>query len=501
MDKNEIKIGAILSYLLIVLNAVFGLVIAPYMLSTIGESEYGVYKTIGSLAISIAVLEFGIGGTLQRYIAKYRAQNDYTKVYNFSAMSMIETLILSVIMLIVGFVLYFTIEPIYKTSFTESELYRGKQIFIVLLFYVVLHFFENVFNGIATGYNKFIFINSMKVLSLLIKTVLYFVLLPIYRNSFTIVIISVVQEIVVLFIEVLYIRIKLKHKSHLYYWDKSVFKESFIYTVFLFVQTLIIQFNGNIDNMVIGAVIGTLSVTIYSFAIQIFNMFEQCATSISGVVLPTIMNMENKGMKSEDYEKVVVRFGRIQWVFLGAALFGFISCGYEFFSIWLGHGYEDCYLLSLILMIPTVFPLIVNICLAILKAKNLLKFRTVALISATVLNACLTIIGTHFWGYWAAAVGTAVSKIVGSILMMNWYYSKVLKINMIRVYIKIFRKTTICLLVPCLVSFVLSKVIYGSFWSFVLKVIVFLMLYFILLILYGLDTSEKKEIPFVRRFL
>ena len=70
MRKNEVKIGALLSYLLIFLNSFYGLVIAPYVLGTIGNSEYGVYKTIASMTASVSVLEFGLSGTLQRYLAK-----------------------------------------------------------------------------------------------------------------------------------------------------------------------------------------------------------------------------------------------------------------------------------------------------------------------------------------------------------------------------------------------------------------------------------------------
>ena len=54
MANKQVKYGALLSYILIVLNSIYGLVIMPFVLGTIGESEYGVYKTIGSLASSVS---------------------------------------------------------------------------------------------------------------------------------------------------------------------------------------------------------------------------------------------------------------------------------------------------------------------------------------------------------------------------------------------------------------------------------------------------------------
>ena len=101
MAKNEVKWGAILSYMLIFINSVYGLIIAPFILGTIGESEYGVYKSIASIATSISVLELGLGGTVQRFLAKYNAQKDKESAYNFSAMAMIQALILSLTMVVI----------------------------------------------------------------------------------------------------------------------------------------------------------------------------------------------------------------------------------------------------------------------------------------------------------------------------------------------------------------------------------------------------------------
>ena len=85
MKINQVKYGALLSYVLIVVNSIYGLVIAPYILSQIGSSEYGVYKTIGALTATVAVLELGIGSMMQRYIARFNAEKDKKNLSNFSA--------------------------------------------------------------------------------------------------------------------------------------------------------------------------------------------------------------------------------------------------------------------------------------------------------------------------------------------------------------------------------------------------------------------------------
>lgn len=494
MQKNEVKFGAILSYVLIILNSVYGLVIAPYLMSTIGTSEYGVYKTIGAMTASLSVLELGIGGTMQRYIAKFRALKDDKNISNFSAMGVIQAFIICLVIFCVGMCVFFTIDAGYENTFTVAELQRAKQIFVIQLGYIVLHVFENVFFGIISGYNKFVFTNTMKLLMVAGKISIYFIILPVFSNAITIVTVSLVLEAIIILLEYIYIKKKLSHKIHLYKWDKALFKESFAYTILLFIQSIIIQFNGNVDNIVIGAMIGTAAVTVYSFAIQIFNMYETCATAISGVVLPTITEQIYSGATSKELEKTVCKFGRVQWTFLGGALFAFVCFGKEFFSLWLGSEFNECWYLALILMIPVTFPLVVNVCLAILKAKNLLKFRTISMAYSVILNVILTVVGTKYWGYWAAAVGTAMSTIVGSIISMNIYYQKKLNINIFKLYVAISKRITICLIIASAIGFLLNYLISGSWIAFIVKAIIYIMVYGVLLLVYGLSKSEKQSI-------
>jgi len=490
-DAKQVNIGAILSYGLIVFSSLYNLIITPFMLGTIGESEYGVYKIIGAMAATLAILDLGLGSTAQRFLAKYRAEQETEKCYNFSAMSMIQAGILAVGISVIGFFLYFSITPMYSESFTTGELIRAKQIYVLLIVYTALHVFENVLFGIISGYNRFIFINSFKIVSIVIKTLLYLVILPIFQNSVAVVLVSLFIEVLTILIEFLYMSLVLHHKIKLYFWDSAVFKESFVYTLLLFVQAIIIQFNGNIDNIVIGAVIGTGAVTVYSFAIQIFSMYEQCATSISGVILPSITDMIHAGATTKDLENVVIKYGRVQWMVLGAALGGFICLGREFFALWLGAGFEDCYYLSLILMIPVSFPLIVNVCLAILKAKNLLKFRTVALAYSAVFNALFTVIGTQIWGYWAAAIGTAFSTILSGVISLNIYYSVKLKMNMIRIYFQIMGKITLALLLPCICCLMINNFFSGTWVSFFFKVAVFVLIYGIILFVFSFAKNKR----------
>ena len=233
----------------------------------------------------------------------------------------------------------------------------------------------------------------------------------------------------------------------------------------------------------------------------IFGMFEQLSTSLSSVMLPTVTNILKKDTDGSEIQKTIVQIGRIQFMLLGAALVGFIVLGKNLINLWLGEGYDDVYVITLILMAPALLELCVNVCLSVLRAKNMLGFRTGVLFAVTALNAIITVVGVKFFGYYAAAVGTALSFLIGSVVVMNIYYYKKLSFKMIKIYRQIFSGTWICLLLSGGAIAVSSRFLGNGWIGFILNVIVFCIVYAVTMLLFGFKKEEKKIIPIIGKFI
>ena len=491
-ENNEIKFGALISYLLIIINAIYGLTITPYIINKIGISDYGVYKTIVSFSAAISIMDLGIGGTVQRYIAKFKTKDDKRKIGNFSAMSFIEAIVICILIALVSIILYQLIQPAYQNSFNLIEIIKAKQLFIMLIITMCFHIFENLLVGIISGYNRFIFSNSINLLRIILRIISIYVLLNFFNSSITLVAIDLILTIIAIIVHLVYINNILQIKIKLYYWDKTIFKESFIYTIFLFIQSIVVQVNGNLDNVVVGAIIGSKAVAVYSIGLLVFNMFQQLSTTISGVMLPTVIRITEANDDIIELENLVIKVGRIQFALLGAALAAFAIIGKEFILLWLGIEYLDAWIITIILMVPALIELSQNICLAILRAKNKLKFRTIVLVISTIINFIITILGTRKYGYFAAAAGTAVSIILGSLVIMNVYYYKILKLNIFHIFKEIFNRTSLCLVIASLILIFFNKLIgYGGWFYFFIKALVFSITYSILMLSYGFDKNER----------
>lgn len=503
MEKNEVKWGALISYLLIIINACYGFLVTPYIISAIGEADYGVYKTITSLSASVMILDLGLGSTVMRYVAKYRSDNQESKINGFVSMALGEGAIIICVLAAVSAALYMLIPTIYSDGLIDSEIALAKKLFAILAVNMMFHFLENILNGIISGYNKFTFANGLKLIRILLRVASVFVVFAFWKNAVALVLIDFVLTLLLIAAEYVYIRKNLKTRVRLSFknWDMAVFKESFKYTSLLFLTTIAAQINNNLDNVVIGAIQGASFVAVYSMGLLIFSMFEQLSTSISGVMLPTVTNILSKENAYGEIQSTIISVGRIQFILLGAAITGFGIIGKQFISLWLGDGFEDVYVIAMILMCPAVLELCVNVCLSVLRAKNMLGFRTAVLFSTTVLNAIITIVGVKTVGYYAAAVGTAVSFVLGSVVIMNIYYYKKLSFNMLKIYRSIFSGIWICLLLAGAALAIVARWINGGWLQLIICAGVFCIVYGIALLLFGLKKDEKKMIPIIKDFI
>ena len=500
-NQQQVKFGAILSYLLIVLNSVYSLFITPFILNTIGEVDFGTYKTIASLSTSLAVLDIGLGGTIMRYIARYRADNEEHRIPNFLSMAYVEGVILIGIITIVCSVIYSLLPSLYKNGLNNSQIALAKELFIILSINLALHIIENILYGILAGYNQFTYANGLKFFRVICRILATCLFLTIFRSAKTLVIIDLSLTILLITFEIFFIKRRIRINSFFCknFWDKNLFQDSFRYTILLFLTSIAAQVNSNLDNVVIGAELGASLVTVYSMGLLIFGMFENISTAISGVMLPTVTFTLSEDLSGERIQNLIIKIGRLQFLLLGAVIAGFTVLGKQFIGLWLGDGFDDIYIIVLLLMYPSLLELCVNVCLSVLRANNQLGFRTSVLCCTTVMNAFITIVFVPSYGYFAAAVGTGLSFFIGSVIVMNFYYYIKYGYHMISIYIQIFKGILPCILIATVITYFSSRFIYEGLIAFLTNVLIFIIVYGFSLVFIGLSKSEIQSIPILNK--
>lgn len=495
IKSKSLGIAGVFAYLLIIANTVSGLLLAPFILRTIGSSTYGVYSTISAFAATTCVVDLGVTQTLIRYISNYIA-NKKSEIEIRKLCNTINVINLIVITLnfIAAIILYFSISAIYSESFSPAEIVLSQHLFILCAIRIIISFVTNYYSGIISGYGYFAFINITKSISVILRVILLFLFIAIYKNVYIILLTDLFLSLALLVVNYSFFKkqIKLPHADG--YVEKNLIVEIALYTFFLFMQNIVDQVNNNLDNIIIGALVSSTAVAIYSFGLNIFHMFQNLSTSISQMLVPYMSEKIARNASPNEFEVSLSKIGKIQFIIIGAAFFGFIAVGREFVSLWLGDGFSEVWIITLILMFGGIWPLIQNGAIAILKAKNLMSFRTVAIFLMAIVNATLTYFLVKLYGFVYAAVGTSLGFIIVNTIIMDIYYYKKLGLNMAYVIWNAIKDVSPCCIIAMIVSWIIINHLPSGWGYFLLAVLSFVCIYSILLWLFALDKESKKYV-------
>lgn len=451
-SSKEIKLGAILSYVIIFANMIIGVLYTPILTAKLGQSEYGLYSLVTSIISYLTILDFGFGNAIIVYTARYRVNNEKEKQEKLHGMFFLIYTVIGVIAGIIGAFIWLNTDKLFANSMSTEEISKAKILLGILTFNLIVTFPLSVFSSIITAYEKFVFAKLLNLARIILNPIIMIILLNMGYKSVELVILTTVLNITTLLLNFWYCKTKLHIKLKFGKLDFSVLKEIMSYSVWVFLNSIIDKINLALDQFVLGIYVGTAAVAVYSVAGNLNQIYMNFSTAISGVLLPRVTEMEERKASNEEFTDIFIKTGRLQYIVMALILTGFVLYGREFINLmWVGPEYDESYFIACILMIPITVPLIQNVGINILQAKNLYKFRVIILFIFAIVNVIISIFLAKLYGSIGAAIGTAIALTGGTIIGMNIFYNKKAGIN-----IKKFWKNIAKMSIPVVICIVLA---------------------------------------------
>lgn len=489
---NELKVGAILSYLSIGITMVIALLYTPIMLRYLGQSEYGLYSLIASVIGYLSILDLGLGNAIIRYISRNRAFGDRIEESKLNGMFMILYILIGFLTLIIGTIIYSNLDSILGDSLSSSELHKAKVMTIFLVLNFSLSFPLSIFSSVMQAYEKF----TIAKIIFIIRLVLFpCISLPFLLNGFgavTLVAITTLINLLSLIFNVYYcfkfLNISFSYKDFNY----KLIGEILGYSFFIFLTVIVDKIYWNTQQIVLGIVSGTIAVAIYALAMQFINLFILFSTSVSGLFLPRVSIMVANNATENDLTKMMIKFGRLQLIILGYMVSSFYLFGQPFINYWAGNNYKEAYYIILLIIVPLTIPLIQNIGISILQAKNMHGFRAIILIIIATLNIIFSIPLAKNYSGIGSALAITISLILGNVIAMNIYYHKKIGLNMVLFWRNI-TSLSIPIFVSVLIGYVVNVAIASSeIYLILCSAIIFSLVYLVTMYSFGLNQYEKQ---------
>ncbi|MDY6030087.1 MAG: polysaccharide biosynthesis C-terminal domain-containing protein [Acidaminococcaceae bacterium] len=491
---NERKLGIFISYLNIILHAVIGFAYVPILLHYIGKSEYGLYQLIGSFIAYFSIMDFGLTAAVVRFYSKYKVLQDKISMENVLAIAIRAYMVITVIMFVIGLTVYWYLPNIFADSMTAEELFSAKQLFLLLLFNIVVTVSTMIFRAVINAHERFLFLKGLETLQLILQPVLVIVVLQKLPSALAVAGVQTFLNLVLVGARIHYCFNILHIKIYYHYWDAKLFNNFKKLAISVFAVTLIDQIFFKTNQVILGIVSGTAAVAVYSISSLIYMNYMSLSTAVSSVYLPHITGLIAQQVPVSKLSELFIRIGRLQYFLLALVASGFFIFGKQFIFMWAGSDFYEAYAITLLIIIPFTVDLIQNIGLSIMQAQNRYDFRAKVYCAMGILNLLLAVPLALKYGGSGCAFATGLAMFIGNGLVMNWYYSKVTGLDIARFWKEIGRISFVVFILTVAAYSINSAFYMSGKLTFALKILVYTAIYSLAMYKFCMNAEEKNKV-------
>lgn len=430
------KIGVVLSYVLMIFEVLSTLLLTPFIIRTLGQSEYGVYKLSAAITAYILLLDLGVGNAVTRFVAKYRVNGEEEQNRRFFGVSLVYYGGIAVLSLLIGLIMVAIFPTVFAKGLSPEETMLGEKLLGITMLNAAVTLGTAAFPNILIAYERFAFSRLCSIAQIILRMGMTLIALKLGMGSMGIVLINLVLTIFLRLIFAGYTFFVLKLYPTLRGVHKDFIKEIIAYSSWILLQMIATQINAYADQVLIGALVSASAVilAVYSVGTQIVQYFQSLGSAFNGVLMPGIVSLVEKGASSKRLCEEMIRIGRIILLFLELVFIGFFAFGRQFMELWAGTDYSDAYYVACILMPAYLLILTESIGTQILWAMNAHRQQAVLKLCTVLINIVLTVFLIKWKPLIGATIGTAFSLFISDVVVMNIVFSKQIGISLRQYY-------------------------------------------------------------------
>ena len=490
--QNQLKSGVVLSYVNLLIGNIIPFIYTPIMLRLLGQAEYGLYGIANSVMGYIGLFNASLGSAIIRYLSRYRAAGDTQQERRILGLFIKLYSAVAIIILAAGFFLSGHLEGYGGRSLTADELDTLK--ILVRLMTVNMAFFLpfGVFSSVAIAHERYLFNRIISILTTVISPCLNLVLLVLGWRSVGLVVSATLVNLVSCSLYTFYSLRRLQIRPSFRKCPSGLLREIGVFSFFILLGSLVDVLYWSTDRLIIGWAMGTVAVAVYNIGATFNGYVTSLSTAISGLLMPRISSIVQENQDTTALSDLFIKVGRLQFLVVAFIVSAFVVFGQQFITLWAGPDYADAYAVALLTMIPVTVPLIQSTGLNILMVLNKHRFRSVVYLIIALLNIALTFILVERWGIIGAAAATCAAYLLGNCIVMNWYYHRVIGLDIPRFWKNIIRQLPLMLAFTVAGLFVTKFVSIAGWGSFFGCAVVYTVLFCLSAYLFAMNEYERQ---------
>ena len=420
---------------------VVGILISPFILHRLGDEAYGLYALVFSVTGYFGLLDFGIGISLGRYVARYSALGEIEDLNRYVSTTFFTYCVLGFIVLACSVVLASSVNSIFRIT---PEFHRRAEIlFLMVGAAIALGFPMGVFGGILSGLQRFSTQNLFGICGTLLRAALVVVVLTHGLGVLAVCAVTLGVRAAVPFIysaivfRALPLRISLKHI------DREKFKLMANYSLPAFVISLGTRFFFEADQAITGMFVSTAAVTYFSIGERLSRYSTGFTDTLADLFGPLASHYDATE-NLDGLRKMLVQGTRACALTSFPFLVLMIVLGKHVIAVWMGARYVTAsYPVLIVLLAPFVLSRAEDPTRRILYGMARHRFIAYIRVGEGFANVVLSILLAHRFGIVGVAFGTAIPMTATGLFFYPIHLCRMLKVPLTHYIYEGFRHSLI----------------------------------------------------------
>ncbi len=403
-------------YLAIGVEMVIGLLMLPFNLHHLGKEAYGLWMLTGSVTIHFSILDMGYGGALVKFMAQYRAHRNARALNEIASTLFFVFAAVGLLAYLVAIGLAFNLDHIFKIDAAQAQ--TGKWILLIIGLNVALNFPFSVFGGVISGFQRYDANNLAAICSSVSVALANVAMLLLGFGLIPLVIATTTVRVLTYFVyrrnayrvyPPLRIRWSLFRRNRL--------REVTGFSVYSSVIDWANKLNYELDEVVIGAFMGSGPVAVWAVADRIISGTQRLTNQLNGVLFPVVVESDATNRVAR-LQTLMIEGTRLSLAMVVPIAVALILLAEPLVRGWVGQKMIDSAPVIQILAIAVALRVGNATGTTILKGSGRVRFLAMVNITTGLVNLALSAALVHRYGLIGVAVGTLVPIAFSAIVVL-----------------------------------------------------------------------------------
>jgi O-antigen/teichoic acid export membrane protein len=414
---RNLMTGTATNYLSLAVAVGLGFFLMPFTVHHLGTAEYGLWMLVASLTYYFHLLDLGYGNGLVRHVGEADARGDLDGVNRVASTFVVVYAGLGLLACSGTLALMLWVVPRFP-HLSAGDIQRGRLVLAMMGARIAVGFPMTVFGAVSTARQRFALNNMVSILVALVNGLVTYAVLASGRGLLTLVA-STTTVGIASYAGYAWTakRAMPELRIRLSLFDPGLVRDVTTFSVYLFIIDIAVQIGFNLDNVVIGAALGTSAVAVYAVILRLADYQRQLCNQFNGFLFPLVVRFDARG-RADALRDMLIEGTRIALILITGVTICVIGFGGPLIDRWMGPGFEagavPLYVLAITGVVLVGQGPLGNILL------GTGRHRLVAVVSLgeAVANLILSVMLVRRFGMLGVAVGTAVPVVLANLFIL-----------------------------------------------------------------------------------